>query len=63
MNTSLVFAELIVIGLEGGIWLVLLFLWAFGGEAFGGIIALIKDWQLLALVVALPLTYFALILL
>ena len=57
MNTSLIFAELIIIGLEGSVWLALLFAGTFGVDAFAGILNLFKDWQLFIAAVLLALVY------
>lgn len=57
MNTSLVFAELIIIGLEGGIWLLLLFTGAYGAKALSDILSLFRDWQILVTAVLLVLIY------
>ena len=57
MNTTLVFAELLIIGIEGGIWLFFLFLSFFGVDRFDEFLSVIKDWQLVVLAVLLPLLY------
>lgn len=57
MNTSLVFAELIIIGLEGGIWLLFLLLTIFGIGNLDRSLLILKEWQLIALAVVLPLLY------
>jgi len=57
MNTTLVFAELLIIGLEGGIWLSLLLFSLFGLKDFDGFLSIIRDWQLVILAIVLPLLY------
>src|SRR5687767_9636167 len=57
MNTTLVFAELLIIGLEGGIWVSFLFLSIFGVSAFEKPLAYLKDWQVLVLPIVFALIY------
>ena len=57
MNTSLVFAELVIIGLEGGIWLAFLFAAGFGAETLASIFSSFEKWQLLIAAILLALIY------
>jgi hypothetical protein len=57
MNTTLIFAELLIIGLEGGIWLSFLLLSYFGVGSFDKFLIIVKDWQLFILAIILPLLY------
>ena len=45
MNTTLIFAEILIIGLEVGIWLLLFLLSLFGIENLNKILPAIKEWQ------------------
>ena len=57
MNTTLIFAELLIIGLEGGIWLTFLLLSFFGIDGLDEFLLITKDWQLILLTLAIPLIY------
>lgn len=57
MNTSLVFAELIIIGFEGGIWLAISCATLFGPENLSRFLSYFEKWELLVVVLLLALTY------
>ena len=57
MNTTLIFAELLIIGLEGGIWLSFIFLSIFGLNAFSWMLNLMKEWQVPAFALVVGLLY------
>ena len=57
MNTSLVFAELIIIGFEGGIGLAILSATLFGPKKLSRFLSYFEQWELLVVVVLLALTY------
>lgn len=53
----MLFAELIIIGLEGGIWLLLLALTVFGWQGAVNVLAVLYDWQVMLIAVFTPLLY------
>lgn len=57
MNTTLIFAELLIIGLEVGIWLVFLLLSLFGIDGFDEFLSGIKDLEWIILTIAIPFLY------
>jgi hypothetical protein len=57
MNTTLIFAELFIIGLEGGIWLSFLVLSVLGLKDFDSFLLDVKDWQVAIATIAIPLLY------
>jgi hypothetical protein len=57
MTTTLLFAELLIIGLEGGIWLSFFLLSIFGVSNLEKFLLIFKDWQLIAITIFLPLLY------
>ena len=57
MNTTLVFAELLIIGLEGGVWVSFLLLSLFGAGTFEKPLTFLQDWQLLVLPTIFALIY------
>lgn len=58
MNTTLIFAELLIIGLQASIWLFLLILGIFGTNWIQGLVTFgIADWQTVIVVVALSIVY------
>jgi hypothetical protein len=57
MNTTLLFIELLIIGLEGWIWLTFILMSIFGVEAFVVTLSLLKDWQSLVFTTILALVY------
>ena len=57
MNTTLIFAELLVIGAEGMIWITLLFISVFGIAPLENFMSYFKDWQGGVYFTALALVY------
>jgi hypothetical protein len=58
MNTTLIFAELLIIGLQASIWLFLVVLAIFGTNWIQGLATFgIADWQTVIVVVAISIVY------
>ncbi len=57
MNTTLIFAELLIIGLEGGIWFFFLIFSLFGINDLDKFLNAIREWQLIVVTIAIPLLY------
>lgn len=57
MNTTVLFAELLIIGLESSLWLLFLALTFFGNGWFINITPQLKEWQTILTVIVLPILY------
>lgn len=57
MNTTLLFIELLIIGLEGWIWIILILLSIFPMTDLNGTLSALKDWQAFVYSAVLALTY------
>lgn len=57
MNTTLLFAEILIVGLQSGVWLIFLLFSVLGIDWFQNISALLKDWQTVLLAILIPLLY------
>ena len=57
MNTTMLFVELLIIGLEGGIWLLFLVLSILGTNGVPKAYATIKEAQALTIAITLPILY------
>jgi hypothetical protein len=57
MNTTTVFAEILIIGIQGGIWLALLLLTIFGTHHVAAVGVGLREWTTLATILLIALLY------